>query len=195
MMDTPPEPPAIHQREQAILQSLAQCGLDPAGLAYQYDEDSDRFYISVGPASGVTTDHFPCIHEAAGYELVLFEPAELGGQYHAYVREALRPEIMAGAEQKLRARGLWEGFPAREAYASFADYLAALEAHVDIAPGTWLKAQGEAWITLDPPFKDQTIDTFQAFDKKSDDLMMVLLYATARDRTQFGFIGNDKIRD
>jgi len=193
-MDIPIEPPAIHQREQAIRQSLAQCGLDPAGLTYQYDEDSDRFYISVGPASGVTTDHFPCIYEAAGFELFLFDRSDLALQYDAYVRELHRPQLMAETEARLKARGLWEGFPARDAYASFDDYLKAIEVHIGLEPGTWLKANGNNGITLDPPFEAQTFDTYNTFERQSGDLLLALWYVTARDGTEFGIIGNDKIR-
>ncbi|MCZ8369008.1 MAG: hypothetical protein O9293_03405 [Porphyrobacter sp.] len=195
MMDAPPEPPAFLQGEQVIRQSLAQCGLDPAELTYQYDEDSDRFYISVGPASGVTTDHFPCIYEAAGFELLLFDGSDLGWQYDAYVRELLRPQLMAETEGRLKARGLWEGFPARDAFASFGDYLKAIELHVGLEPGTWPKANGDSGITFNPPFEAQTIGTFVAFEQQLGDLMLALWYATARDRTTFSIIGNDKIRE
>lgn len=157
MMDAPPEPPAFFQREQAIRQSLVQCGLDPAGLTYQFDEDSDRFYISVGMASGVTTDHFPCIHEAASEALFLFDAFDMALQYDAYVRQLLRPQMMAETEARLKARGLWEGIRVRCAYAFFDDYLKAIEVHIGLEPGAWLKANGESWVTLGPPFEAQTI--------------------------------------
>lgn len=195
MMDSPPEPPAIFEREQTIRQSLSQCGLDPAGLSYDYDEESDRFYITIIPASGVGTEHFPCIHEAAGFDFVRFDPPDLAGPYDAYVREAMRPKLMAQAEAQLRARGLWDGFPAREAFGSFAAYLEALEAHAGVAPGTWLKAEGEGRIIFTPPFDAVTMDTLASFEKTQEDMIMVVFYAVGRDRTEFSFLGNDKIRE
>lgn len=194
-MDTPPEPPAIFQREQTIRQSLAQCGLDPAGLSYEYDEDSDRFYISVGKASAITTDHFPCMYEAADFEQFLFDDSDLALKYDAFVQELHRPQVMAETEARLKARGLWDGFPVRETYPTVEDFLKAIEVHVGVAPGTWLKASGEGRITLHPPFDAQTIETFAAFEQQSGDLLLALWYATARDRMQFGFIGNDKVRE
>ena len=103
--------------------------------------------------------------------------------------------MMAETEARLKARGLWEGIRVRGAYAFFDDYLKAIEVHIGLAPGAWLKANGESWVTLGPPFEAQTIDTFGAFEQQSGDLVLALWYATARDRTQFGFIGDDTVRE
>ncbi|NBB26331.1 hypothetical protein GVM20_14455 [Porphyrobacter sp. SLTP] len=195
MMDFPADPPSPEQRQQAIQASFAACGLDPAGLTYEYDEDSYIFYITIMPASGVSAEHFPCIHEAAGFDFVRFDPPDLAGPYNAYVREAMRPELLAQAEEQLKARRLWAGFPAREAYGSFAAYLEALEAHAGVAPGTWLKAEGEGRIIFTPPIDALTIDTLKSFEKTQETMLMVVFHATARDRTEFGFFGNDKVRE
>lgn len=190
MIDTPPEPPAAHA--YVIEQRLTACGLAAEGVALQYDANLEGFYIIVSAKAGATPEQFACIHEAAAEEFVVFDQPELAGQYHAYTRERLRPQVMAEAEKKLRERGLWDGFPARENYAAFGSYLEALEAHAGLEPGKWLRATNETSITLDLPVSGADIDTFEAIEQQSADLLMVLFYATARDRTEFGFIGNDK---
>jgi hypothetical protein len=190
MIDTPPEPPPA--QEKVIEQRLLDCGLAAGGFTVKYEDYLQSIEIVIAPSAQAKPEQFACIREAAGYEIVTFEDAEMFGAYMHSLAELARPQVLADAEASLKERGLWENFPERSDYAAFADYLRALETHASFAPGTVLKADGDQGIRLEP-------SNDQLFDEVSYErwavLLAVLAYASARDGLPLGFVGNEAVRD
>lgn len=109
MIDLPPPSP-----ESVIEQRLVDCGLDAGGLTVKYEADLQSIEIVIKPNAGATSDHFPCIAEAAGHEVVRFEDGEAYVAYTNFTSELARPEMLAMLEAQLKETGLWEGFPKRQ---------------------------------------------------------------------------------
>lgn len=190
MIDTPPEPPPA--QEQVIAQKLVDCGLKADGFTVRYEGELESILIVITPAAQVKPEHFLCIREATGFEIVTFEDTEMFGAYMQVLDELARPQVLADAEKSLRESGLLENFPKRSDYAAFADYLRALEIHAGFAPGSVLKADGDQRVRVEP-------SSDEIFDEKSFErwavLLTVLKYASARDGFPIGFVGNDKYRE
>lgn len=190
MIDTPPEPPFAN--EQVITQRLLECGLAAGGFTVRNENYLQSIEVVIAPAARVTAGHFPCIHEAAFPEIVTFEDGTMYQQYMAYVAELFRPQMLADSEAALKERGLWEGFPERRAFPTFADYVRALEAHAGFAPGSMLRAEGNDRVTLDPP--DRDVLTKMDYERMAA-LFAVLHFAAVREGFPIGLIGDDKLRD
>lgn len=190
MIDTPPEPPPA--REHVIERRLLECGLKAGEFSIRYEDYLQSIEIVIAPAAQAKPEHFVCIREAAGYEIVTFEDAEMFGAYLRAMEERARPQLLADAETALKERGLWENFPQQSVYAAFADYLRALEIHAGFAPGTVLHAEGNQRVRLEP-------SSGVSFDEMSYErwavLLAVLKYASARDGLSIGFVGNGLARD
>lgn len=190
MIDTPPEPPLA--QEQVIEQRLLDCGLKAGGFTVRYEDYLQSIEIVVTPSAQAKPEQFVCIRDAAGYEIVTFEDAEMFGAYMRMMEEFARPQVLADAETALKERDLWENFPKRSDYAAFADYLRALEIHAGFAPGTVLQADGDQRMRLEPSSEE-------LFDEVSYQrwtaLLAVLIYASARDGFPIGLVGNDKFRE
>jgi hypothetical protein len=190
MIETPPEPPPA--QEQVIEQRLLGCGLKAGGFTVRYEDDLQSILIVITPSAQTKPEQFVCIREAAGYEIVTFEDAEMFGAYMHSMAELARPEVLADEETFLKERGLWENFPKRSDYGAFVDYLRALETHASFAPGTVLKADGDQGIRLEP-LNDQIFEEV-SYERWSV-LLAVLKYASARDGMPLGFVGNDKVAE
>jgi hypothetical protein len=190
MIDSPPEPPPA--QEQVIAQNLVACGLKAEGFTVRYEDYLQSIEIVITAHAGATAEDFPCINEAAGYEIVTFEDRAMYAEFSAYRAELFRPQVLADAETSRKERGLWENFPKRSDFAAFADYLRALETHAGFAPGTVLKADGDQRMRLEPSSDD-------IFDEVNYErwatLLAVLTYASARDSLPIGFVGNDKVAE
>ena len=188
-MDLPPEPPP--PQERIIEYRLIECGLDSVGISIRYEEYLQSIEIVIQPDAGVTSDHFECIKDAVGYEIVTFEDLELGNSYREFVSERMRPQLLATCKADLIERGLLEGFPERRNYESLDAYLRALEEHSGVSPGTALRGSGDD-IIFDPP-RDE-IEPLDHIHRYSD-LLAVVRFVSVRDRVSFGFIGNEKVQD
>ncbi len=190
MIDTPPEPPPA--QEQVIERKLLACGLKASGFSVTYEDYLQSIEVVITPAAGATPDHFGCIHEAAFPEIVRFADGSMYQGYMAYVAELFRPQVMADAEAALKKLGLWERFPRREDYADLANFARALEAHAGFVPGTILRAEADTQIAVDPVDRNRLIE--MDYERLAT-LLVVLNFASARDRFSIGFIGNDKVRE
>ncbi|QDH34415.1 hypothetical protein [Porphyrobacter sp. YT40] len=190
MMDTPPEPPTA--QEQLIESKLIGCGLKAGGFSVRYEDYLQSIEVRIMPVAGATPEHFGCIKEAAFPEIVTFEDGPMFMQYNEYLEELYRPQALADARAALDARGLLENFPAREDYATLADYARALEAHAGYAPGTMLQFEGDETLVFDPANNDLLAE---ADYERLAVLLNVIKFASARDGFTFGFIGNDKYRE
>lgn len=190
MIDTPPEPPPA--QEQVIAQKLVSCGLKADGFTVRYEDELQSIEIVISTSAQAKPEHFVCIREAAGFEIVTFEDTEMFGAYLQEMEKLARPQVLADAEMPLKERGLWDNFPQRSDYADFAEYLRALEIHAGFAPGSVLQAEGERGVRLEP-------SSDEIFDEVSYErwavLLAVLKYASARDGFPIGFVGNDKYRE
>lgn len=189
MIDLPPDP--TPKQEQVIEQRLLDCGLEPGGISVQYEDYLQGIEIVIAPSAGATSDQFACINDAAGYELVRFEDGAMFAAYTEFKSELARPEMLAMFEDRLKAAGLWEGFPDRNKFGSLEDYAKALEAHAGIEPGSALRVSGDG-ILFDPPNVSQD---YTEFAEKYSNLLSAVGYASVRDRVNFGFIGNEKVAE
>jgi hypothetical protein len=186
-MDVPPEPPATP--EQVIEQGLVDCGLSKTGFTVKYEDYLQSIEIVIRSAAGVTNDHFACIREAAGYEIVSFEDGAMQMAYLDFVSELVRPQLLVEAKAELEERGLLADFPDRESFDNLQDYAEALEVHSGLSPNSTLKVHGDS-ITFDPP---RDGGNFQNFSNRYSNLLLAIRFAAARgDFRNFGFIGNEK---
>ena len=183
MIDLPPPPP-----ESVIEQRLVDCGLDAGGFTVKYEAVLQSIEILIKPNAGATSDHFPCIAEAAGQEIVSFEDGEAYVAYTKFASELARPEMLVMLEARLKEAGLWDGFPQRQDFGTLDAYAEALEAHAGIRPRQALRISGEN-IVFDPP---RDFSGSGEFAEQYSDLMVVIAFASTRGRRGFGFIGNEK---
>ncbi|MBA4046130.1 MAG: hypothetical protein C0471_17185 [Erythrobacter sp.] len=189
MIDTPPEPPPA--QEQVIEQRLLDCGLKAGGFTVRYEDYLDGIEVVITPLAGATPDHFDCIRGSIYPEFVRFEDYAMYEQYMAYEADLVRPQVLAEVEAALKERDLWDGFPDRAAFASMGDYVRALEKHAGIAPGSALRVEGDRLI-FDPPRVDEG---YAVAATQYSVILMVMVYAAAKERLNLGFIGNDKFRE
>ncbi|WP_394730998.1 hypothetical protein [Altererythrobacter sp. GH1-8] len=189
MMDLPPEPPL--PQEQVIEQRLVECGLDATGISVKYEDYLQSIEIVIAPNAGATADHFPCIRDASGNEIVRFEDGEAYTAYNEFVFELIRPDVLAMYESRLKEIGLWEEFPSRRSFDTLEQYAMALEEHAGVEPGSTLEVS-EDTITFDPQL--ERIDHNDFIDRYAD-LFVVVSYASAKENLGLGFVGNGKVRE
>lgn len=103
MIDMPPVPPP--SPEKVIEQRLIECGLDVSGVSVRYEDYLQSIEIVIRPTAGATADHFECIKNAAGYEIVTFEDREMYRAYSDYTAELARPEMLESLKAGLQERG------------------------------------------------------------------------------------------
>lgn len=190
MIDTPPEPPAA--QEEVIAAKLAECGLKAGGFTVRYEAELQGVEVLISPLAEATPAMFGCIHDATFPEFVRFEDLAAFRQFIAFQEELFRPQAMAEGEAELQKRGLWEGFPRREAHPDLPDLARALEVHAGFSPGTMLRAEAGIRIVIDPVDRNLWV---QMDNERLAVLLVVLKFASARDRFSIGFIGNDKVRE
>ncbi|MCW2350649.1 MULTISPECIES: hypothetical protein [unclassified Sphingobium] len=142
-METLPEPPPSH--EQIIIQKLVACGLSPHGLEVSYEDDLQSYEIIIRASANVAPEMFACIREASAGEIVTFDDLEQINSYHAFVEEALAPEMVASAEAELSKLGLLDGFPRRPDFANDALFVEALETHCGFQKGEAIRPFGDAF--------------------------------------------------
>lgn len=190
MIDIPPEPPLV--QEQQIAQALVDCGLKAGGFTVRYEAELQSIEVVIRPAAEAGPEQFPCIFNVVWPEIVTFEDSVMTQQYYAYVSDHLRPQILADAEAGLRERGLLDEFPDRSRYATFADYIRALEVHAGFTPGSVLQLDGDDRVTVvfqeSIELADVSYDRFAA-------LFAVLTFASATGEFKLGFVGNEKVSD
>lgn len=185
MIDVPPEP--LPTQEQVIEQRLLECGLNPGGFTVKYEDYLQSIEIVIAPSAGATLNNFACINEAAGYEIVTFQDNAMFASYRDFASELARPEMMVMYEGRLKEAGLWVGFPDRENFGSLKEYAEALEVHAGIKPGSALRVSGDG-ILFDPPSASSNYSNFAGRYSK---LLLVVAYASTKERVRFGFIGNE----
>lgn len=189
MIDMPAEPPPSH--EQVIEQRLAQCRLNIGGVSVRYEDYLQSIEIIIRPTANATADHFECIKNAAGYEIVTFEDREMYKAYSDYTAELARPEMLESLKAGLQEKGLLEALPERANFESLDAYAKALEAHGGVAPGSVLRVSGDE-ILFDPPRDDKSPAAF--LDHYSD-LIGIIGYLSVRDGFGFAFIGNEQFAE
>lgn len=190
MIDQAPEPPAA--QEQVIESKLLDCGLKAGGFTVRHEDELDGFEVVIASSAGATPARFRCIFDATYPEIVRFDDLAVEEQYNAFAEEQVRPQVFADLERELRIVGLWEGFPERGAFTTLEDFAHALEAHAGFSPGTMLRAEADTRIVVD--FMDRKLLVQMDYERLAT-LLVVLKFASARDRFSIGFIGNDKVRE
>lgn len=187
MFDVPPEP--FSTQEQVIEEQLLDCGLNSGGFSVRYDDYLQSIDIVIAPSAGATSDDFACIREAAGYEIVRFEDGVMFAAYMDFASELARSKVMMRLQGSLKEAGLWEGFPEREDFSSLKDYAEALEVHAGLDPGAALRVSGDGFL-----FEPQSTSPHdEDFTERYSNLFSVVVYASARDRLNFGFLGNEGV--
>lgn len=174
--------------EQVIEQKIGECGLNRTGVTVAYEDYLQSIEVVIKPEAKATSDHFQCIHNASGYEIVTFTDMELAKRYEEFTAELLRPKMLEDARQSLKKLGRFDNFPTRDAFPSNKLYAEALESHCGVERGSVLKEFGE-WITFQPLKAD--LRDVGAFHDKYNCLFAAIYYALATgDLKDFGFVGN-----
>ena len=186
-MDQVPE--ARASQEQFIQQNLVDCGLVRTGISVKYEEELQSIEAIIRPEAKANQDHFACIKDAIGHELVTFTDGAMYDAYNEYAAEAARPQMLASLTAALQERKLLQGFPIRSDFPSLSEYARALEKHAGTKPGAALRFEGDA-IVFDPP---HTATPPADFAAEYSDLLSVVMFASVRDHISFGFIGNEAV--
>jgi len=108
-MVTPTEPPAAP--EQVIEQRLIDCGLNKGGFTVKYEDYLQSIEIVINPTAGAREEHFSCIRQSTGHEIVTFDENAMQVAYLDYVSEIVRPQMLSDATAQLAERQLLAGFP------------------------------------------------------------------------------------
>lgn len=177
-------PPPAH--EQVIEQRLIACGLSRGGFTVKYEEYLQSIEIVITPTAGARRDDFPCIRQAAEYQIVSFADDSMQKAYSDFETGLLRPQMLESAAAELKKRGLLENYPDRKSCASLGLYAEALERHSGLLPRSTLKVSNAA-IVFDPPRRETN---FRDFDVRYSNLMAVITFAAARGDADFVFLGN-----
>ena len=186
-MVTSTEPPATP--EQVIEQRLIDCGLNQGGFTVKYKDYLQSIEIVITPAAGAREEHFSCIRESTGHEIVTFDDGTMQVAYLDYASEIVRPQMLADATAQLAERQLLAGFPEKNSFPTLELYAEALETHSGLQPRSALRVNGDS-IVFDPPRNEVG---FSDFTGRYSDLMAALMFAVARgDFKNFEFIGNEK---
>jgi hypothetical protein len=181
VIDLPPE--------QVIEQRLEDCGLDSKGISVKYEGNFQSIEVVIKPEAGAASQHFQCIHEAAGYEIVTFPDMEMARQYSDFTTELIRPKMLEDARKSLETMGLLENFPARANFGSDKLFAEAIEVHCALDAGSAITSYGES-LAFEPP--QEGLKDFDAFQEKYSCLFTAMTFAMAkRDVQSFGFVGNE----
>lgn len=166
---------------------LVQCGLRNGGFTVKYENELQSVEIVIDREAGASAEHFDCIKEVAGYEIVTFKNPNLQQAYQDRVFEALRPKMLADARAELGRRGVLEGFPERSKFGSDKAFAEALERQCGVKPGSFFVES--QWGLIVQPKLDR-------YSKADADwmscLMAASMYVSAKGEDfKFGFIGNE----
>jgi hypothetical protein len=180
-----PNPTAAY--EQVLTQKLVDCGLHSVGFTVKYERELQSIEIVIDQGAGVNAEHFDCIRDAAGQEIVTFEDPELRQAYQDSVSEALRPKRLADARAELEKHGVLDGFPERSRFGSDKLFAEALEQHCGIKPGSFF-VQSQSGLTLQPKINRQN----RVERDRMSCLTAAIMYVAAKgDDFEFGFVGNE----
>ena len=183
MIDMPQVPPSAY--EQVLTHKLLQCGLRNGGFTVKYEEELQSIEIVIDKEAA-SAEHFDCIKQAAGHEIVTFKDPELQQAYQDRILEALRPKILADASAELEKRGVLDGFPERSAFGSDKLFAEALERQCGMEPGSFF-VPGRSGLIGQPKFGRQS----KADEERMSCLMAAIMYVGAKgEHFKFGFIGN-----
>ncbi|WP_373928718.1 hypothetical protein QTN93_00990 [Sphingomonas aerolata] len=186
MIDMPDTPPAY---DKILTQRLMRCGLHQSGLAVQYQQELQSIEIFIGQDAHATADHFDCINDAAGYEVVTFENSEMQLAYEDRVVEIRKPKILANARAALESRGVLEGFPGRSEFSTDKLFAEALERQCGMEPGSFF-VQTQSGMIGQP----QTGRKSKADEARANCLIAAIMYVSAKgELSKFGFDGNEAI--
>lgn len=185
MIDTPQVPPPAY--ELVLAQKLLQCGLRKGGLTVKYEDELQSVEIVIGKEAGASAEHFDCIKQAAGYEIVTFKDPELQQAYEDRVFETQRPKMLVDARAELERRGVLDGFPERSKFGSAKLFAEALERQCGMKPGSFF-VQSQWGLIGQPKLGRQS----KADEDKMSCLMAAIMYVSAKGEDfKFGFIGNE----
>ncbi len=184
MIDIPNPPPAY---EQVLTQKLIHCGLHSVGFTVRYERELQSIEIVIDQGAEVTAEHFDCIKNAAGQEIVTFNDPELQQAYQDRVSETLRPKMLADARAELEKHGALDGFPKRAKFGSDKLFAEALEQHCEIKPGSFF-VQSQSGLTLQPKLNRQS----KVEKGRMSCLTAAIMYVAAKGEDfKFGFVGNE----
>jgi len=180
-----PNPTAAY--EQVLTQKLVHCGLHSVGFTVKYERELQSIEIVIDQGAAVNAEHFDCIKDAAGQEIVTFKDPELRQAYQDRVSEALRPKMLADARAELEKHGVLDGFPERSRFGSDKLFAEALEQHCGIKPGSFF-VQSQSGLTLQPKINGQN----RVERDRMSCLTAAIMYVAAKgDSFKFGFVGNE----
>ena len=190
MFDLPPDPPAFDT--DPIIEALVECGLQRGGLKVTYDDLLQETVVTISESAGASAEHFGCIRGSLqSYVALDFKAEELGEDYWEFVAEQERPRRLAESGRRLAELALLEGFPRRDRFTNFADYLRALERHAGLVEGEWLSADGEI-ITFQPPEVSAGQDATEHYERSARILTLIHYASLLGDLPHFGFFGNER---
>lgn len=187
MIDMPQVPPPAY--EQALSQKLLQCGLKDGGFTVKYEDELQSVVIEIEKQAEASAEHFECIHQAAGYEIVIFKEPESQQAYGKWVFEALKPKMLAEARAELEKRGVLDGFPERSNFGSDTLFAEALERHCGITPRSFF-VESQSGLTVRPNMGHQS----KAQQDRMSCLWAAIMYVNAKGEDfKFGFVGNEAV--
>lgn len=185
MIDMPQVPPPAY--EEGLTQKLMQCGLRNTGFTVKYQDELQSIEIVIDREAGASAEHFGCIKQAAGHEIITFKQPELRQAYEDWVFEALKPTMLADAQAELVKHGALEDFPERSKFGSDRLFAEALERQCGMKPGSFfVKTQ---WGLIGQPKMGRQS---KADAGRMSCLIAAILYVRAKGEPfKFGFIGNE----
>lgn len=186
MIDMPQNPPPAY--EQVLTQKLLQCGLRNGAFTVKYEGELQSVEIVIDKEAGASAEHFDCIKQVAGYEIVTFKDLGLQQAYLDRLFEALRPTMLADARAELKKRGVLDGFPERSKFGSDKLFAEALERQCGMKSGSFF-VQSQRGLVGQPKPGPQS----KAQGDKMSCLMAAIMYVNAKgEKFKFGFIGNEQ---
>lgn len=171
---------------------MLECGFKADGFSVTYKEELQSIEIVIGPKAGVSKDSFDCIRAAADHEIVTFSEGSLQAAYSDHVAEAMKPEMLNDAQERLKKRGLLQGFPERDNFTSDKSFAEALEKHCGLNPGSFL-VESQGGLIVQPP---ETAAIGGTEWHQMSCIMNALMYVSAKgEKFKVGFVGGKKFRE
>lgn len=178
------QPPA---HEQVLTQKLLKCGLRSGGVTVKHERELQSVQIVIDGDAGASAEHFACIKEAVGCEIVTFKDPELCQAYQDWLFETLKPKMLADARAELMKHGVLDGFPERSNFGSDKLFAEALEQQCGMKPGSFF-VQSRWGLIGQPKLGRQS----KADEDRMSCLMAAIMYVSAKgENFKFGFIGNE----
>lgn len=174
-------PPVI-----TIVQDLARCGLDPAGLTISFDELLQSTVVTVARKAGGNASGFTCIRSASwGKVEVTFEDDKLGAGYQSFSNAVGSTEARWLARHWLAERGLLERVPKFAIGTPPEEIATEIEKLCSIEPGKALELSSPNFVAVRPSFLKIPAD------QRIECLFNVMIAIDLEEHgLNFGFIGN-----